>query len=211
MEPKKLSKNLLMRLPRYLEYLEALPDTVIDISSGRIAQDLELGAVMVRKDLSRISDGGRRRLGHVRKMLIRDIRNFLEHNISTDAIVIGAEKLGQALLDYEGFEAAGLNVMAGFDAHAAQKRIFCGKPIYPLPRLEHFCEENRIRIAILTVPEAEAQQVCDKLVSCGVQAIWNFAPVPLNVPEHVVVQSENLAVSLAALQMQLKSRENRVN
>ena len=210
MEPKKVSKNLLMRLPRYLGYLEALPDTVIDISSARIAQALELGAVMVRKDLSKISDGGRRRLGYVRKMLIRDIRNFLDQRSSTDTIVIGTEKLGQALLDYEGFETAGLHIMAGFDIHAAQKRIFCGKPIYPMPRLEHFCEENRIRIAILTVAEEEAQQVCDQLVSCGVQAIWNFVPVVLNVPDHVLVQSENLAVSLAALQMQLKGRESRV-
>ncbi len=206
MEPKKVSKNLLMRLPRYLEYLEALPKTVIDISSARIARDLELGAVMVRKDLSRISDGGRRRLGHSRKKLIWDIRTFLEVNTSTEAIVIGTEKLGQALLDYEGFEAAGLHVMAGFDANAAQKRIFCGKPIYPMPRLEPYCMENRIRIAILTVPEDQAQQVCDKLVSCGVEAIWNFAPIPLIVPDHVVVQSENLAVSLAALRMQLRDR-----
>lgn len=208
MEPKKVSKKLLSRLPAYLNYLKALPEHTADISATRIAHDLNLGDVLVRKDLAKVSHGGRRKLGYIRETLIRDIEEYLDMNSATDAIVVGAGKLGQALLDYCGFEASGLNVLAGFDTMPSRKRTAAGKPIYPISRLESFCQDNHVRIAILTVPAEYAQTACDHVVSCGVEAIWNFAPIRLNVPESVVVQSENLAVSLTALRVQLKNRDN---
>ena len=155
-----------------------------------------------------MSNGGRRKLGYVRENLIRDIEEFLDVNRTTCAVVVGAGKLGQALLGYNGFEKSGLSVMAGFDLHPAQTES--GKPIYPMNRLEGFCHHYDVRIGIIAVPAESAQQVCDQLVACGIRAIWNFAPVHLTVPEQVVVQSENLAVSLTALRMQLRSREEAV-
>ena len=207
MEEKKVSKRLLGRLPLYLSYIKNLPPEVENISATKMAKGLGLGDVMVRKDLAKVSDGGRRKLGYVRKDLMLDIENFLDVNRTTDAIVVGAGKLGQALLDYSGFEATGLNILAGFDLHVPRKRTGSGKNVYPMTKLPQFCTENHVHIAIVTVPAESAQSVCDELVSCGVRAIWNFAPVHLVVPDNVVVQSENLAVSLTTLRMHLKNAE----
>ena len=206
METPIVSIKLLKRLPVYLHYIKTLPEHTENISATRMAKDLGLGDVMVRKDLAKVSNGGRRKLGYVREDLIVDIEKFLDFNSTTDAIVIGAGKLGQALLDYCGFEASGLHIVAGFDLHTSKKYTNGGKPIYPITKLAQFCEDNQVAIAIITVPAESAQNVCDELVDCGIRAIWNFAPVHLNVPERIVVQSENLAVSLTALRMQLKNQ-----
>ena len=206
METPIVSKKLLKRLPVYLHYIKTLPEHTENISATRMAKDLGLGDVMVRKDLAKVSNGGRRKLGYVREDLIVDIEKFLDFNSTTDAIVIGAGKLGQALLDYCGFEASGLYIVAGFDLHTSKKYTNGGKPIYPMTKLAQFCEDNQVAIAVITVPAERAQDVCDELVDCGIRAIWNFAPVHLNVPERIVVQSENLAVSLTALRMQLKNQ-----
>ena len=206
METPNISKKLLKRLPVYLHYIKTLPEHTENISATRMAKDLGLGDVMVRKDLAKVSNGGRRKLGYVREDLIVDIEKFLDFNSTTDAIVIGAGKLGQALLDYCGFEASGLHIVAGFDRHTTKKYTNGGKPIYPMAKLAQFCEDNQVAIAVITVPAESAQSVCDELIASGIRAIWNFAPVHLNVPEGIVVQSENLAVSLTALRMQLKNR-----
>ena len=206
MATEKVSRVLLKRLPHYLNYLKELPEDTENISATRMARELELGDVLVRKDLAKVSNGGRRRLGYIRSDLISDIEHFLDINSTTDAIVVGAGKLGQALLDYNGFEATGLHVVAGFDVAAPKKQSAGGKHIYPMEKLGKFCKENQIAIAIITVPAENAQSVCDMLIECGIQAIWNFAPVHLNVPGQIVVQSENLAASLAALCMQLKEK-----
>lgn len=209
METPIVSKKLLKRLPVYLHYIKTLPEHTENISATRMARDLGLGDVMVRKDLAKVSNGGRRKIGHVREDLIVDIEKFLDFNSTTNAIVIGAGKLGQALMDYSGFEASGLHIVAGFDTCTPGKQTNGGKNIYPMTRLAQFCKDNRISIAIVTVPAESAQDVCDVLVDCGIRAIWNFAPVHLNIPDRIVVQSENLAVSLTALRMQLKSRNAR--
>lgn len=206
METPIVSKKLLKRLPVYLHYIKTLPEHTENISATRMARDLGLGDVMVRKDLAKVSNGGRRKLGYVREDLIVDIEKFLDFNSTTDAVVIGAGKLGQALLDYCGFEASGLHIVAGFDLHTSKKYTNGGKPIYPMAKLTQFCEDNQVAIAVITVPAESAQDVCDELVDCGIRAIWNFAPIHLNVPEKIVVQSENLAVSLTALRMQLKNQ-----
>ena len=206
METIKVSKKLLKRLPVYLHYIKYLSEKTENISATKMAKALNLGDVLVRKDLAKVSDGGRRKLGYNREQLIRDIEAFLDVNSITCAIIIGAGKLGQALMDYQGFEKSGLQILAGFDLNPGGKKTEGGKPIYSMNRLEAFCRQNEISIGIITVPGEHAQEACDKLVACGVTAIWNFAPALLKVPDHVVVQSENLAVSLTALRMQLKRR-----
>lgn len=207
MEPNKVSKKLLNRLPVYLNHLRSLPDHSEHISATAMAKALGLGHVQVRKDLAKVAHSGRRRTGRSREQLIRDIENYLDFATETGTIVVGTGKLGQALLDYTGFTESGLNVMAGFDICPGAKRSEGGKPIYSMSRLESFCKCYNVRIGIIAVPGESAQEVCDSLVSCGIRAIWNFAPVHLQVPEYVVVQSENLAVSLAALRMQIRQND----
>lgn len=207
MEPNQVSKKLLKRLPIYLNHLRSLPQEETYVSATTIANAVGLGDVQVRKDLARVSREGRCRTGRSREGLIRDIEEYLDFATTTGSIIVGAGKLGQALLDYSGFEESGLNVLAGFDIQPTATHSESGKPIYSMNRLETFCRNYDVRIGIIAVPKESAQSVCDSLVACGIRAIWNFAPVHLKVPDYVLVQSENLAVSLTALRLQLKSRE----
>ena len=207
METTKVSKRLLSRLPGYLNHLRSLPPEAENISASAIARALSLGEVQVRKDLAKISHTGRRRTGRCREQLISDIEKYLDYAAETGTIIVGTGKLGSALLDYGGFDDAGLNVMAGFDLQPPGEQTEQGKPIYPMTRLETFCRRYQVRIGIIAVPAESAQDVCDSLISCGVEAIWNFAPVWLQVPEYVIVKNENLAMSLTALRMQLKRQE----
>lgn len=204
MEAKNVSKRLLKRLPLYLDHLKSMPEDLQTVSATTIAKALGLGDVQVRKDLAKVSHTGRRRTGRSREQLIRDIEGFLDLTAETGTIIVGAGKLGQALLDYSGFEGSGVSVMAGFDIQPEAKQTAGGKPIYPMSRLDAFCRYYNVRIGIIAVPAESAQSVCDTLVSCGIRAIWNFAPIQLRVPDYVTVQSENLAISLATLMLQVK-------
>ena len=191
----------------YLNYLKSLPeDTSPYISATAVANALGMGEVQVRKDLAMVSDGGRPKIGYMREGLIEDISQFLGYDNATDAILIGAGKLGQALLGYGGFSAYGLNILAAFDAKPAVKTTDDGKPIFPMEQLESFCRSNKVLMGIITVPAEYAQSVCDRLINCGIKAVWNFAPTHLDVPPHILVQNENMATSLALLSMHLQAQ-----
>ena len=207
MERKEVSKSVLKRLPGYLAYLKSLPEgTALHISATALAAALGMGEVQVRKDLAMVSDGGRPKIGYQRDRLIDDIEQFLGYDNTTAAVLIGAGKLGQALLGYGGFDDYGLNILAAFDTAPALERTEDGKPIYHISQLESFCRSHKVLMGIITVPQAHAQQVCDQLISCGIKAIWNFAPVHLDVPSNILVQSENMATSLAVLSMHLRAQ-----
>ena len=207
MERKEISKSVLKRLPGYLSYLKSIPEgEAVYISATALANALGMGEVQVRKDLAMVSDGGRPKIGYLRSQLIEDISQFLGYDNTTDAILVGAGKLGQALMGYKGFDAYGLNILAAFDAAPAASETDEGKPIYDMSRLAGFCRENSVLMGIITVPATQAQQVCDKLIECGIKAIWNFAPTHLDVPENILVQNENMATSLAVLSMHLQAQ-----
>ena len=204
---KEISKAVLKRLPGYLSYLKNLPnDGNTHISATALANALNMGEVQVRKDLAMVSDGGRPKVGYWRQQLIEDISQFLGYDNTTDAILIGAGKLGQALLAYGGFDAYGLNILAAFDIAPEVKKTKEGKPIYELSQLESFCKNHNVLMGIVTVPAAHAQEVCDRLIANGIKAVWNFAPIHLDVPEHILVQNENMATSLAVLSMHLQAQ-----
>ena len=201
MEEKKVSKSVLKRLPGYLAYLKNMPENApAHISATALANALGMGEVQVRKDLAMVSDGGRPKIGYLRETLIDDIEQFLGYDNTTDAVLIGAGKLGRALLGYSGFAEYGLNIVAAFDENdAIIGTSKSGKPIMHLSRLGEVCRRDQIKIGIITVPAEQAQSVCDLLISNGILAIWNFAPKHLNVPDHILVQNENMAASLALL------------
>ena len=203
MERKEISKAVLKRLPGYLSYLKGLD--MQNISATYIASALNMGEVQVRKDLAAVSDGGRPKVGYDRVALMEDISKFLGYDNTTDAILIGAGKLGQALLGYSGFEEYGLNILAAFDA-APMASEAEGKPILPMTELENFCKTHNVLMGIITVPAVAAQQVCDQLIDSGIKAVWNFAPTHLEVPANILVQNENMATSLAVLSMHLQAQ-----
>ena len=204
---KKISKSVLKRLPGYLAYLKNMtdPDSPY-ISATALANALGMGEVQVRKDLATVSDGGRPKIGYLRESLIDDIEQFLGYDNTTDAILVGAGKLGQALMDHKGFDEYGLNILAGFDVNPSAEHTEDGKPIYPIEKLEKFCRNHKVLMGIITVPAAHAQEVCDRLIANGIKAIWNFAPIHLEVPGHILVQYENMASSLAVLSMHLQAQ-----
>ena len=205
---KEISRATLKRLPTYLSYLKALPsEASANISATALAAGLHMGEVQVRKDLALVSDGGRPKIGYNREHLIADIENFLGYGNSNDAVLIGAGKLGRALLGYGGFAEYGLNIVAAFDANDTLiGTTNGGKPIMHLSRLGEVCQRYKIKIGIITVPAEYAQGVCDLLIENGILAIWNFAPKHLNVPDGILVQNENMAASLAVLCKHLNER-----
>ena len=201
-EQQKISKATLARMPLYLHFLQEESSKGAQyISSTVIAQNISVSSVLVRKDLALVSsEAGRPRLGFAISRLIVDIEKFLGYNNLSDAIIVGAGGLGRAFLGYEGFKSNGLSIVAAFDV--SEKLIgtmVAGKEILPLSAMEDFVREHKIRIGIITVPKAAAQDVLNKMVDAGIEAVWNFAPAPLRVPKEIVLKTEDLAASLAML------------
>lgn len=202
-----VSSALLHRLPRYNNYLRKLRDRgEMYISSAKIADDMSLNPVLVRKDLAQISTTpGKPRLGFEINALVKDFEDFLGYNSDDKTILIGAGNLGKALMSYNGFNAYGLEIVAAFDNNTSTQRYSVnGKPILPIERMKEVVSQQGIRLGIITVPATEAQSVCDQMVACGIKGILNFAPVHLDVPEDVEIQEDNIAVSLALLSKKIK-------
>ena len=197
-----IPKATLGRLPQYLEYLRSLPEICRRISATAIAKALSLGDVQVRKDLASVCGAGKPKIGYETDKLITDIESHLGCERLTNAVLVGAGKLGRALLDYDGFEDFGVKIVAGFDCN--EMVLTKGaKDILPIRDIEVYCREHDVKLGIITVGGGSAQDVCDKLVESGIKAIWNFAPVTLKVPNGVLLKQENLALSLAYLNNQI--------
>ena len=197
-----IPKATLGRLPQYLAYLRSLPEMRRTISATAIAKALSLGDVQVRKDLAAVCGAGKPKIGYETDKLITDIESHLGYERLTNAVLVGAGKLGRALLDYDGFENFGVQIVAGFDCNGTSLKKGT-KDILPIRDIGAFCREHNVRLGIITVGQDSAQEVCDKLVESGIEAIWNFAPVTLKVPNGVLLKQENLALSLAYLNNQI--------
>lgn len=199
-----ISISTLRRLPVYLNYLKRLPESQKNISSTIIAAALKYGEVQVRKDLGLISGAGKPKVGYNRKELIKTLEDYLGYNDVKKAVLVGAGKLGEALMGYRGFQDYGLNIVAAFDVKNVGQTV-SGKTIYNIDVLEAFCKKENIEIGIITVPSSAAQEVADRMSACSIRAIWNFAPIYLNLPDDILVHDENMAASLALLTKQLES------
>ena len=201
-----ISKHTLQRLPMYLSYIQGLPeDASKNISATTIAEALQLNDVQVRKDLASVSSSGKPKVGYNVKDLIAELEAFLGYNDIDNAVIVGAGSLGKALLNYSGFKAYGLNIIAAFDL-CEEPTEFQGKTVFPIAQLGSFCRKVNVHIGIITVPASSAQEICDLLVESGIRAIWNFAPVHLVVPDGILVQNENMASSLALLSNHLREQ-----
>ena len=197
-----ISKSTVRRLPVYYKYLLSFgEDEASNISSKMIAEALGLNEVQVRKDLACVASSGKPRVGYKLSELRRELKSALSYDKTRDAIIIGAGKLGQALMEYTGFSGYGLNIVSAFDVNDAV--VASNGLVRHVSGLSEFCRAKNIRIGIITVPDSHAQEAADLLVSAGIKAIWNFAPAHITVPEGVLVQNENMAASLAILSAHL--------
>jgi redox-sensing transcriptional repressor len=124
-----------------------------------------------------------------------------------EAILVGAGNLGTALLGHERFTKFGLRIVAAFDANPARigERIH-GRVVLPMEKMADLAQRMSIHLGIVTCPAEVAQGVADEMVKAGIQAIWNFAPVRLKVPELIFVHNEDLYSSLASLSWKLAKR-----
>ena len=200
----KISMAGLNRLPKYLRILkEKKLNDIKNISSTLIAEELKLNPIQVRKDLALVSKtDGKPGVGFEINQLISDIEKFLSVKKSKNAIILGAGRLGQALLNYNGFE-NDVNIMMAFDNNKSK----CDdKKIFYIDALEKKIIEKDIHIAIITMPADNAQEMCNRLVKSGIKAIWNFAPINLKVPENITIKNEDLSTSLLILLKMLEEK-----
>lgn len=203
-----ISRQALLRLPNYLNYLKKLQsDGVQTVSAPKIAAALGQNEVQVRKDIAFVSScAGKPKTGFDITQLVRDLESFLGYDNVNEAVLVGAGQLGRSLLNYKGFAEYGVHIVAAFDTDETLTAQNFGteQRIFPMEKLEDLCERMRIHIGIVTVPAESAQAVCDKLVACGIRAILNFAPTHITVPQGILLQNENIASSLAVLSAHLK-------
>lgn len=208
----KISYSAVKRLPSYLRCLKEFSEDTKNVSSRLLAEKLGLGEILVRKDLSAISGEGKPRIGYDRKTLISVLEETLGYNSENSAVLVGAGKLGSALLDYGGFAEAGIRITAAFDNDIKKIGVSeGGKYIYPLSDFEEFCRQSNVKIGIITVPADEAQGICNLMERSGLEAIWNFAPVSLKTDGGILIHNENMAESLALLSSFLKKRSDTEN
>jgi redox-sensing transcriptional repressor len=189
------------RLATYLRVLSGLADrSVSTVSSDGLAAAAGVNSAKLRKDLSYLGSYGIRGVGYDVSTLIEQISRTLGLTANRSVVLIGLGNLGEALAGYAGFASRGFQIAALLDADRGRiGRSIGGLPIRDVAELEQVVAENRITIAVLTVPASAAQEICDRLVAVGVTSILNFAPVVLSVPAHVDVRKVDLAAELQIL------------
>jgi redox-sensing transcriptional repressor len=204
-EPKTVPEPTLKRLPLYHRYLKTLQQAgKPSVSCTNIGKELGLDPTQVRKDLEAAGVQGRPRVGYTTGAAVDGIEEFLGWKKVNEAFLVGAGSMGTALLGYRKFEECGLKIAAAFDRDPMKigTRIR-GRHVLALEKIEQLTRRMRILIGIITVPGPEAQAVADALVAGGIRAIWNFAPVRLQLPSNIIVHNEDLYCSLASLSQKL--------
>ena len=201
----------LKRIPHYHQILIELEQKGEQFVSSRyLAHFFQVDDTQVRKDMSVIGYKGKPKAGYSVSGLKTAIGEFLGINTENTAILIGAGKLGSALVEYPGLSEYGLKLVAVFDNDPAKAgRIIGSFSILPLESLPRVVKTFDVGIAILTVPKQAAQVICDRLVALDIKAIWNFAPTQLTAPDDVILRNENMAVGLALLSHYLKKEKTR--
>ena len=196
-----IPRKTIYRLSIYLRCLARLRDNGIGtVSSEALAKAAGVKSTQLRKDLACFGTFGTRGLGYDVAELSKKIAEELGTSRLQPVILVGAGHLGLALLSYRGFEKEGFEIVAAFDAEPGRKREKeIKQPIYGMDELPSFVKKQSVKMAILTVPAAAAQEVANRLVEAGISGILNFSPMVLSVPEKVMVNNVNLAIELENL------------
>lgn len=205
---KEISVQTIRRLPQYLRIFYGLHAYGRDlVSSTELAQETHLLPIVVKKDLQAVGAPSKLRAGFKVAGTIAAIEKFLGWNSLNKAFLVGVGHLGAALLGFDGFKTHGLEIVAAFDTHPEKVgNEVHGVRVYHTAQLAGMVEKQNLQIAVLTLPAPAAQGITDTLVNAGIKAIWNFAPVNLNVPEDVIVQKEDISSGLAELCAKLRGK-----
>lgn len=195
-----IPRKSIYRLSIYQRCLQRLRENeVATVSSAALARAAGVKSTQLRKDLGYFGPLGTRGLGYNVDTLSKTIGDVLGRTKLQPVILVGVGNLGSALLRYSGFRKEGFEVVSAFDIATKSRNAVSGIPLRPMEQMPEFVKENAVKMAILTVPANSAQSVVNEMVAAGIQAILNFSPVVLDVPENVVVNSVDLAVELENL------------
>lgn len=197
-----IPRKVVYRLSLYQRGLQRLRDNgIATVSSAALAKAAGVKPTQLRKDLGYLGQLGTRGLGYAVDELARRLTEVLGTARLQGVILVGAGNLGAALLGYyDGFAKEGFEIVAAFDTEPGSRRVGGSRrQVLPVSEAADYVRTHGIKMAILAVPGPAAQEVANLLVAAGVGAILNFAPVVLQVPEHVVVNTVDLAIELENL------------
>jgi redox-sensing transcriptional repressor len=204
----KVAESTIRRLSLYLRFLEEFEEEGIEtVSSEALASRGGTTSAQVRKDLSFFGSFGKRGLGYPVPELAGRLREILGLKRRYRVALIGAGKIGSALVQYRGFRQRGFDIVAIFDIDPGKVgRQWNGLAIHDVADLEPELTATSTDMAVLVTPAEAAQAIADRLVKLGIKAILNFAPVQLTVPDDVAVKNVNLALELETLSYALTNR-----
>lgn len=207
MEAKEISQAVVSRLPRYFRYLGELKDEGVErISSQELSKLMRVTASQIRQDFNNFGGFGQQGYGYNVEYLYTEIGKILGLDQTHRLIIIGAGHLGQAIANYMNFERRGFLIKGLFDADPdLVGKMVRQIPVRPMEELEQFIQVNNIDIGVLTIPKDGAAAVSDRLVKCGIKAIWNFAHLDLDVPDSVQVENVHLSDSLMKLSYNIRN------
>lgn len=205
---RKIAESTVRRLSLYLRFLEEFEEQgASTISSAALATRGGTTSAQVRKDLSFFGSFGKRGMGYEVPALKTQLQEILGLNRRYRVVVIGAGKIGSALVQYQGFRDRGFDLVAIYDDDPKKiGRSWNGLSVRDVTQLEKDLKHDPADIAAVVTPAEAAQAVADRLVVSGVTAILNFAPVQLQVPDRVAVKTVNLVLELEALSYVLANR-----
>ena len=206
---RKVSAAVVQRLPRYYRYLGDLLDKdIARISSKELSARMNITASQIRQDLNNFGSFGQQGYGYNVATLYDEIGRILGLDKSYSLILIGAGNLGQALANFPYFAKRGYNFVASFDNDPEIiGKTAGGVTISDVAQLTRYLQENRVDIAVLTLPAHAAQQAADLLTAYGVKGIWNFSGGDINTPAGVTVENVLLTDSLMTLSYMINEDE----
>ncbi|HET9151722.1 MAG TPA: redox-sensing transcriptional repressor Rex [Gemmatimonadales bacterium] len=207
----RVAESTVRRLSLYLRFLEEFEGQgIATVSSEALASRGGTTSAQVRKDLSFFGSFGKRGLGYPVPELVEQLRGILGLRQRYRVAMIGAGKIGSALVQYRGFRQRGFDIVAIFDVDPAKiGSRWNGLTIQDIAQLEAVVRADPVDMAVLVTPAEAAQPLADRLVKLGVTAILNFAPVQLVAPDDVVIKTVNLALELETLSYALHHRGTR--
>ncbi len=206
---REIPKVVIARLPKYYCHLGELLDVGVErVSSYELSLLMNSTSSQVRQDFNLFGGFGQQGYGYNVRTLRKEIGTILGVDRKHNLIVIGAGNLGQALVNYANFQKNGFVMKGMFDVNPRIIGLTIrGIEIQPIDDLEVFIRNHDIQIAALTVPKKQASEIAERLVAAGIKAIWNFAHVDLDVPDHVVVENVHLSDSLMQMSFRMQHAE----
>ena len=203
----KVSNAIIRRLPRYRRYLGYLQTKGIKkISSNELSEMIGYTASQIRQDLNTFGEFGQQGYGYEVDRLYKEINKILGLDREYKTVVVGCGNLGQAITNYTYYYKIGFNIIGLFDVNPKiVGNVINDVEVMDSADLEEYVRREKIDIGIICVNRENAQKVADELVAGGVKGIWNFAPIDLNIPENVALESVHLSDSLHALSFMIKS------